>query len=199
MDELHDYEFFFGVRGAKAYTDDNGDTTMIPIKPWHLRHVTNFRTSMNTTTVEMGIPGRPPSEIQVFQTQGVLREITLSGIRMDGEEYISNLQFVFGRYSDLYPHDDMSGNIENASSVGLSAMASVVQAGIEKYKLIIRRRDRGVPVSEVEDSLPVGVYDVALTGINVEFLQGRGAISYNMRLMVGINTSSVPFTSRVDW
>lgn len=197
MDELHDYEFFFGVRGTKT-RKVNGVTSTIPVKPWHLRHITDYRTSMDTTTVEMGIPGNPPSDIQVFQTQGVVRKITLTGVRIDSEEYISNLQFIFGKYSDIYPHDDMSGVLEDSCSVGLSAMASVVQAGIEKYKLIIKRRNRGV-VEEISDSLPVGVFDVALTNVNVEFLQGKGTIAYRIELIVGTNIASTPFTSLVDW
>lgn len=188
MDELHDYEFYFGVSEPDHQP---------PIRPWHLRHVTEFSTKVDTTTVEMGIPGRPPSDIQVFQTQGVKREIDISGIRMDGEEYVSNLQFLFGLYSPEYPHDDMTGTPPtNVTSTGLIPMVSVVQSATAKYKLIIKRRNRG-GLSAVDDSLPTGVYNVSLTGINIQFMQQKGALSYRLKLLVGTETSYVPFSERV--
>lgn len=187
MDELHDYEFYFGV------SEPDHDP---PIRPWHLRHVTEFSTRVDTTTVEMGIPGRPPSDIQVFQTQGVIREFTITGIRMDSEEYVSNLQFMRGKYSIPYPHDDMTGVKKESVSVGLSSMMSVIQSAVKKYKLIIKRRDVGT-VSAINDSLPVGVYDVALTGMTVEEMQQRGTVKYKLTMQVGLQTGVKPFTQLV--
>lgn len=187
MDELHDYEFYFGV------SEPNHNP---PIRPWHLRHVTEFNTRVDTTTVEMGIPGRPPSDIQVFQTQGVKREINISGIRVDGEEYVSNLQFLFALFSPEYPHDDMSGTTTNAVSAGLTSMVSVVQSATAKYKLIIKRRNNE-NLSAVDDSLPTGIYNVSLTGFSIQFMQQKGTMSYRLKLLVGTETSYVPFSENV--
>lgn len=188
MDELHDYEFFFGTRGGNVLRDGE----LIPVRPWHLRHVTDFSTEIDTSTVEIGIPNEPPTMVQIFQTQGATRNFTITGIRLDGEEQISNQQFIFGNISDTYHYDDMINAPYKACSVGIRSLMSVIQSGVQRYVLIIRRRNEG-EVDEREENLPTGVYRVAIERLTVNFLQTLGGIEYSISMVAASDLSNTPY------
>lgn len=205
--EIREYKFYFGPEGGVV----NG----LDVRPWFLRHILSFDTAMSSKSTEVGIPTRPPEKAQIFDLSGPVRTFTISGVRFDYEEEISNKDFFFknlcGPYKWTNAYDD--GDNTPCYSVGLTSLLGVIQAtgGTVRYVFGVYSNDRKenddkyISLNAVRDVwdpvrkeyraknkwdydvgdyfIETGEYNVALTGIQMQYLEQPGGISYQIKMI----------------
>lgn len=190
--DIQEYEFYLGFKGQNLKLPDannNNELINIKIRPWHLRHVLDFGVSIDSQSTEIGIPTKPPEEALIFDMSGPVREFNISGVRYDYEEEVSNMDFMFKNTSPKYSWETESGGIEEGCvSVGITTMFSLIQASIPGFYFGIfssinsNNPSAGEDYSGV-DLIETGHYNVALSGVNFEYLKNPGGISYNFTLI----------------
>ena len=79
--------------------DDDGNKVFAYLCPWELKHVESISVTISGQTSTMGIPNKPASRTQIFDTGGAIRTIKISGKRYDYEENVSNWDFIYNQYN----------------------------------------------------------------------------------------------------
>lgn len=124
------------------------DNNYIYLCPWELKHVDSITISYSGTTSTMGIPNKPASRTQIFDTGGPVRTIKISGKRYDWEEDVSNWDFVntqFNLAKDseyVLKNEDTNYSSDNRFCyIGLSWLLSTMQVLLKGYMFYIGNDD----------------------------------------------------------
>lgn len=199
-EELQEYYFYFGMPGI-----NQGKTK---IRPWYLRHVQSFQTSLESMSTEIGIPMKPPEMAQIFDMSGPVRKFEINGIWLDYEEEVSNIEFFFrggGKhsngalnsnsptYSTMYKwYNAFTKKYEdNCISMPIVQMYTVLQASIPGFQLNIvpkipytyNNKGEVAGMDADDDLLDIGSFNVALTSINMEYTPNPGELRYSLTLI----------------
>lgn len=187
-----EYTFYFGLWGSGV-----GSATNKP-RPWKLNHVLSYGVTIDSKSTEVGIPTVGPEGAMVFDVSGPVREFTITGVRYDNEEEISNIDFIFSLISENYTWIDEYGiSHENCFSAGLAGMFSLLQVGIRGFVFAVLSSEmdenfetKWIPNPSVdypgddEDFLiETGIYNVAFNGLEMEYLPQPGGIKYTIRMI----------------
>lgn len=159
--------------------------------PWLLRHVDSITMSVNGTTTTMGIPTKPATMSQVFDTSGPVRTIKISGRRYDWEESISNWDFIFTEANfstdDMYPS---KGEMCYIGLVWLFHPLQILQKGYT-FTIVNPDRDNRYPYK------PEG-YNVSITGLSATFSEVEpGLLEYTITLTERVKTTESTYTPYV--
>lgn len=129
------------ISSDEQVLDDSGK--FIILCPWELKHVTALTVSVSGQTSTMGIPNKPASRTQIFDTGGPVRTFKITGKRYDFEENVSNWDFINTQFNNA--KDSEYGNSENSDDtftyVGISWLFSNLQVILKGYTFNIRNAD----------------------------------------------------------
>ena len=84
----------------------------------------------------MGIPNKPASRTQIFDTGGAVRTIKISGKRYDNEEAVSNWDFIYTQFN-VAKDSEYKGKDEY-TYIGISWLLSTIQVLLRGYTFNIR-------------------------------------------------------------
>ena len=84
----------------------------------------------------MGIPNKPASRTQIFDTGGAVRTIKISGKRYDNEEAVSNWDFIYNQFN-VAKDSEYKGKDEY-TYIGISWLLSTIQVLLKGYTFNIR-------------------------------------------------------------
>ncbi len=168
--------------GPKGYGGSNG-YSLYRFAPWALSHIQNISETVQGTSATIGIPNRPASDVQIFDTTGAYRVITISGVRLDSEEYISNVDFIYNELN-LQNVSESGSYTTYTYQVGLSWLVSNLQVAKAGYTLTFSQDEcdntfimgtAGAPASET--------INVAQGNLTFEFSGDTpGLLSYTLTL-----------------
>lgn len=204
MSEGSNYTFRFGTYGSKQmlnyngrewYKDKDGNLHHVYLCPWELKHVDSISVSVSGTTSTMGIPNKPSSRTQIFDTSGAVLTFKINGRRYDQEEAISNWDFVNTQFN--FQEDPVFGKPlgpDNPSEdnkycyVGLNWLLSCMQILLKGYLLYIDNTDMDdlrFIFKRSDSSPPEEGYNVALTQVSATFSdQEPGLLEYSLTLVM---------------
>lgn len=181
-------------RTKTAYGEKIIPAGLIELGPWELKHVKDITVSINSSSEStIGIPDKPAECVQVFDTGGPVRTITISGIRYDAEEEISNLDFIltqFNMQSFNGEYDCFKSTTQNnVCSVGLEWLTSTIQSTLMGYVFRITidkdEKDERVPVVPLNNSETyIEEYNVGVMGFSCSFsADNAGIMEYTITLV----------------
>ncbi len=119
---------YMSVGGEKIY-----------LCPWELKHIDSITMSLAGSTSTMGVPNKPASRTQIFDTGGPVRTFKISGRRYDWEENVSNWDFVNTQFN--LASDSEYPSIHPYTYVGLSWLLSTMQILLKGYQFYIGNDD----------------------------------------------------------
>ena len=119
---------YMSVGGEKIY-----------LCPWELKHIDSITMSLAGSTSIMGVPNKPASRTQIFDTGGPVRTFKISGRRYDWEENVSNWDFVNTQFNLASDSEYPSNN--PFTYVGLSWLLSTMQILLKGYQFYIGNDD----------------------------------------------------------
>lgn len=122
------YRFWVGVQWAST-------TAGYPYMPWELKHVTGIQQSITGNTITIGIPNKPATRTQIFDTMGPMRTIKISGVRNDHEEDISNYDFINTQ------NNYVTYNGRTRVQVGIAWLLSTMQVNKKGYLYEVEELD----------------------------------------------------------
>lgn len=133
----------------EVFVNENGDILdgtsgrYVILCPWELKHVTGLTVSVSGQTSTMGIPNKPASRTQIFDTGGPVRTFKITGRRYDFEERVSNWDFINKQFNMAC--DSEYGSSDNTDDsfayVGISWLFSNLQVVLKGYTFNIRNSD----------------------------------------------------------
>lgn len=118
--------------------DGTGKTMKAYTCPWELKHVDSITMSISGQTSTMGVPNKPASRTQIFDTGGPVRTFKISGRRYDWEEAVSNWDFV---NTQLNVAKDSVYDDKKYVYVGMSWLLSNMQVLLKGYTFNIVNSD----------------------------------------------------------
>lgn len=118
--------------------DGTGKTMKAYTCPWELKHVDSITMSISGQTSTMGVPNKPASRTQIFDTGGPVRTFKISGRRYDWEEEVSNWDFV---NTQLNVAKDSVYTDKKYVYVGMSWLLSNMQVLLKGYTFNIVNSD----------------------------------------------------------
>lgn len=191
------YKFRFGTYGSNSpfkYKGQNivtQDGYNVYLCPWELKHVDSITMSVQGTTATMGIPNKPSSKTQIFDTSGCVRTFKISGRRYDWEEEISNWDFVNTQYNFAKDQDigDSPSPDGKFCYIGLNWLLSNMQVLLKGYVFSIINSDQTDnrfiyknPV--ITSGMPDQGYNVALIGLSANFSESEpGLLEYTLTVV----------------
>ena len=116
--------------------DKDGNTVDAYPCPWELKHVESISTTISGQTSTMGIPNKPASRTQIFDTGGAVRTIKISGKRYDNEEAVSNWDFIYNQFN-VAKDSEYKGKDEY-TYIGISWLLSTIPVLLKGYTFNIR-------------------------------------------------------------
>ena len=119
---------YMSVGGEKIY-----------LCPWELKHIDSITMSLAGSTSTLGIPNKPASRTQIFDTGGPVRTFKISGRRYDWEENVSNWDFVNTQFN--LASDSEYPSTHPFTYVGLSWLLSTMQILLKGYQFYIGNDD----------------------------------------------------------
>lgn len=125
---------------SKVVLVDDGTGTLMKAYtcPWELKHVDSITMSISGQTSTMGVPNKPASRTQIFDTGGPVRTFKISGRRYDWEEEVSNWDFV---NTQLNVAKDSVYTDKKYVYVGMSWLLSNMQVLLKGYTFNIVNSD----------------------------------------------------------
>lgn len=141
------YEFSIGryygadtkvVSKVVIVDDGTGKTMKAYPCPWELKHVDSITMSISGQTSTMGVPNKPASRTQIFDTGGPVRTFKISGRRYDWEEEVSNWDFLNTQLNVAY---DPVYKDKKYVYVGMSWLLSNMQTLLKGYTFNIVNSD----------------------------------------------------------
>lgn len=168
--------------GPNGYGGSNGYAVYRFVQ-WALNHVESISETVQGSASTIGIPNRPASKAQTFDMMGAYRVITITGRRLDGEEYISNADFIHNELNLL--KKTTNGTYTTYQyQVGLSWLVSNLQVAKAGYTLTFSQAQcdntfilgtQGQPASES--------INVAQGNLSFEFTgDSPGTLTYTLTL-----------------
>ncbi|MFA5744505.1 MAG: hypothetical protein WC936_06855 [Candidatus Nanoarchaeia archaeon] len=130
------------VKKYIQFTDSFGILHNIYLCPWELKHVDSISMSISGTTSTMGLPDKPASRTQIFDTSGPVRTFKITGKRYDWEETISNWDFINTELN--FATDVDIGNSPDGHGycyIGISWLFSKIQVVQKGYCFYIGNTD----------------------------------------------------------
>lgn len=118
--------------------DEDGKLNEVYLCPWELKHVESISVGISGQTATMGIPNKPASRTQIFDTGGPVRTFKISGKRYDWEEEVSNWDFI---YTQLNLARDSDYKDKKYTYVGISWLLSNMQVLLKGYAFNISNSD----------------------------------------------------------
>lgn len=115
--------------------DKDGNTVDAYLCPWELKHIESISTTISGQTSTMGIPNKPASRTQIFDTGGAVRTIKINGKRYDNEEAVSNWDFIYTQFNVAY---DSEYTGKEYTYIGISWLLSTIQVLLRGYTFNIR-------------------------------------------------------------
>ena len=115
--------------------DKDGNTVDAYLCPWELKHVESISTTISGQTSTMGIPNKPASRTQIFDTGGAVRTIKINGKRYDNEEAVSNWDFIYTQFNVAYDSEYIG---KEYTYIGISWLLSTIQVLLRGYTFNIR-------------------------------------------------------------
>ena len=115
--------------------DDDGNKVFAYLCPWELKHVESISVTISGQTSTMGIPNKPASRTQIFDTGGAIRTIKISGKRYDYEENVSNWDFIYNQYNVA---EDSEYKGKKYTYIGISWLLSTIQVLLKGYTFNVR-------------------------------------------------------------
>lgn len=177
---------YMSVGGEKIY-----------LCPWELKHIDSITMSLAGSTSTMGIPNKPASRTQIFDTGGPVRTFKISGRRYDWEENVSNWDFVNTQFNLASDSEYPSTN--PFSYVGLSWLLSTMQILLKGYQFYIGNDDTtdkrflsSEPYS-LEYAIPLAVVPEALPhneGAIIKYTGDTGTYVENAYYICDVGESS---------
>lgn len=133
-----------GIRGGNIIMrpktvkvkDKDGKEVDAYLCPWELKHVESISVTISGQTSTMGIPNKPASRTQIFDTGGAVRTIKVSGKRYDNEEAVSNWDFIYNQFN-VAKDSEYKGKDEY-TYIGISWLLSTIQVLLKGYTFNIR-------------------------------------------------------------
>lgn len=164
------------------------DGKRLKYMPWLLRHVDSITMSVKGTTATMGIPTKPATMSQVFDTSGPVRTFKISGRRYDWEEKISNWDFIFTECN--FAQDDIHPETGEMCYLGLVWLFHPLQILQKGYNFIST-----YPSTDKRFPYKVGGYNVSITGLTATFSEMEpGLLEYNITLTERVQTNEATYT-----
>lgn len=194
IEEPSRYKFRFGTYGSKQPFMFNGSYVMIDGKkvylcPWQLKHVDTITLSVQGSTATMGIPNKPSSRTQIFDTSGPTLTFKISGRRYEQEEAISNWDFVNTQFN--FQEDEEFGIPASGQQycyIGLNWLLSCMQILLKGYIFYIdnsNTNDTRFIFQNSTSQPPQEGYNVALTQVNTTFSESEpGLLEYSLTLVM---------------
>jgi hypothetical protein len=154
--------------------------------PWELKHVTSITMTVNGNTAKIGIPNKPASRSQIFDTGGAIRTFKISGIRYDAEETIPNIDFIHKELN--FARDPILGGNREYCYVGLSWLFSKMQVVLKGYQFYIGNADptdkRFIHFPPFTADVVTNGWNVAVTAMSTEFPEDMpGAMTYDITMV----------------
>lgn len=165
----------------------DGNTVDAYLCPWELKHIESISTTISGQTSTMGIPNKPASRTQIFDTGGAVRTIKINGKRYDNEEAVSNWDFIYTQFNVAY---DSEYTGKEYTYIGISWLLSTIQVLLKGYTFNIRSSgmtDFRYPFDtnpRMEDCIVVDKYadlpeDPIFTGLYGYAKDAKGYYRYN--------------------
>lgn len=200
---MSDYSFRFGpYTDATYYQYKPGSITAfmtiggkrVMFMPWLLKHVDSITMSVQGSTSTLGIPSKPATMSQVFDTSGPVRTFKITGRRYDWEENVSNWDFLFTEAN--FAIDEQFPTIASQSNnqvcyIGLVWLFYPLQILQKGYNFSIVQ-----PTSD-DNRFPhkLGGYNVSITGLSATFSESEpGLLEYSITLTERIQTTERTYT-----
>lgn len=186
------YRFGPYTDGVSPAVDRGGQPIIIDGKtliymPWLLRHVDSITMTVQGTTSVIGIPTRPATSAQVFDTSGPVRTFKISGRRYDWEEDISNWDFIFTETN--FAKDSEYPQKGTMCYIGLAWLfypLQILQKGYN-FTIISPPGDKRLPYK-------LGGYNVSITGLSATFSETEpGLLEYSITLTERIQTTETSY------
>ena len=167
--------------------DKDGNTVDAYLCPWELKHVESISVTISGQTSTMGIPNKPASRTQIFDTGGAVRTIKVNGKRYDNEEAVSNWDFIYTQFNVAYDSEYIG---KEYTYIGISWLLSTIQVLLRGYTFNIRSSgmaDFRYPFDtnpRMEDCIVVDKYadlpeDPIFTGLYGYAKDAKGYYRYN--------------------
>lgn len=118
--------------------DTDGSIKYVYLCPWELKHVDSISVGVSGQSATMGIPNKPASRTQIFDTGGPVRTFKISGKRYDWEEEVNNWNFI---YEQLNLANDSEYKDKKYTYVGMSWLLSNMQVLLKGYAFNISNSD----------------------------------------------------------
>ena len=115
--------------------DKDGNTVDAYLCPWELKHIESISVTISGQTSTMGIPNKPASRTQIFDTGGAVRTIKVNGKRYDNEEAVSNWDFIYTQFNVAYDSEYIG---KEYTYIGISWLLSTIQVLLRGYTFNIR-------------------------------------------------------------
>ena len=200
---------------SKVVLVDDGTGTLMKAYtcPWELKHVDSVTMSISGQTSTMGVPNKPASRTQIFDTGGPVRTFKISGRRYDWEEEISNWDFV---NTQLNVATDSVYRDKKYVFIGMSWLLSNMQVLLKGYTFNIVNSDVDdkrfvfTPLPSTSDCIVVdstsdipsnstGIYTgitYYVTGLKKFYLQGSSSLTeYEIPEDSGYNVALTAFSA----
>lgn len=116
-------------------TNKQGSEINTYLCPWELKHVESISVTISGQTSTMGIPNKPASRTQIFDTGGAIRTIKISGKRYDYEENVSNWDFIYNQFNVA---EDSEYKGKEYTYIGISWLLSTIQVLLKGYTFNVR-------------------------------------------------------------
>lgn len=118
--------------------DTDGSLKYVYLCPWELKHVDSISVGVSGQSATMGIPNKPASRTQIFDTGGPVRTFKITGKRYDWEEEVSNWNFI---YEQLNLANDSDYKDKKYTYIGMSWLLSNMQVLLKGYAFNISNSD----------------------------------------------------------
>lgn len=157
MTEDHSFTCKFGPSGAYSGSTDRVTRIFVP---WELKHVSSISETITGTSSTIGIPNKPAYDAKTYDVTGAYRQITVTGMRLDSEEYISNVDFIYNELNDVSSQNGGTDTLK-FYSVGILWLPSNLQVTKYGYTLSVSQAScdntflSGTPGASVTDTILV--------------------------------------------
>lgn len=197
------FKFRFGTYGSKAPFKFNDSYVVIDgqrvyLCPWQLKHVDTITLSVQGSTATMGIPNKPSSRTQIFDTSGPTLTFKITGRRYDQEETISNWDFVNTQFN--FQQDEEFGIPAQGQKycyIGLNWLFSCMQILLKGYVFYIDNRnlsDTRFIFKNSNTNPPQEGYNVALTQMSTTFSETEpGLLEYSLTMVMRFKSGECPY------
>jgi len=171
-----EYDIYFGpyeTFGTPSY------------KQWKLRHC-DISIDVGGKDSAMGIPNYPARACNIFDMSGPTRTFELKGLRVDGEEYFSNYDWIHTQFNvQTINQNTKSQRFE--TFIGMEWLLSSLQVALTGFVLkIVPKSPYGMNSDGTikgDARFLQGQFNVGITGIQMTIGEGYNTINYSIKLV----------------